>query len=146
MSNTNYEDDPDPITNPFYYAQNMDAFYESEMQKIQQEMKKDVINNQIKELPEKGVKKSKLSLKKTICKPTASTSACTSYVIRKETGKAHHVIKICIENFSDVISFDSNLNKTDISVQYLVKEHYDEIKNDTERLINKIVNKLSSVD
>lgn len=155
MSCINFEDDPDPITNPFYYAQNMDAYYEAEIQKIQNEMKekeeqlknvKDVIKES-KELPEKRKHKSKLSLKKTIFKPTASTSAAsTSYIIRSETGKARHLIKISIEDLTDFNVSSSDPIKKEICVQYLVKEHYDEIKNEADRLVSKIVQKLSSVD
>lgn len=153
MSCINFEDDPDPITNPYYYAQNMDAFYDAEIKKIQNEMKEDQMKKdndvikQSKELPEKGKPKSKLSLKRTICKPTASTSAAsTSYVIRSETEKAKHLIKISIEDLSDFLLPNSSLIKKEICVQYLVKEHYDEIKNDADRLISKIVKKLSSMD
>lgn len=146
-----YEDD-NPITNPFYYAQNMDAVYETEIQRLQKEMEEEQSRKNLeaststKEIAE-NKKKSKLSLKRTILKPETSTCAAgTSYVIRKETKKAHHIIKISIEEITGTDLCQTNINNTNISAQYLVKDSYDEILNDTEKLIGKIVKNLSSVD
>lgn len=152
MDNSFEDDDEDPITNPFYYAQNMDAVYETEIQKLQNEMrekqlKKDLEASTSNKETVENKKKSRLSLKKTICKPATSTStACTSYIIRKETRKAHRLIKICIEDIADTDLYTTNIKNANISVQYLVKDSYDEIFKDTEKLIGKIVKNLSSVD
>lgn len=146
MSSITFEDDTNPITNPFYYAQNMDAVYELEYQKLQNQLQEEQLKNieankHEKEAVENKKKKSRLSLKKTICKP-ASTSSCTSYVVRKESGKAHHLIKISIEDTGTLCGINSDIKN--VSVQYLVKDNYDDIMEDTERLISKVVKKISS--
>lgn len=151
MSSITFDDDPDPITNPFYYAQNMDAFYDAELQKMQKEvqeeqMKKNLeLNKPPKESSEKH-KKRKLSLKKSICKPSTSASEFTSYVVRQETAKAHHLIKISIEDLTNANFYETNLEKVNVSVQYIVKDSYDEIMSDTQKLISKVVKELSAVN
>lgn len=69
----------------------------------------------------------------------------SSYIIRKEPGKAHHLINISIHDMSDNASGRScnEHDSTRVSVQYLVRNNYDEIMDETEHLIEKIVKKIN---
>lgn len=145
------EDDFDPITNPFYYAQNMEEHYESEFQKLQKELDEKKTNestknndeNSHKEITLNKKKRTSLSLKKDLInKPSTSKS---SYVIRKEKEKALHLIKISIQNLNNANIHEIDTENPCVSVQYIVTDIYDSVMDDTENLINKIVKKLSAV-
>ncbi|KAH9645512.1 hypothetical protein HF086_017566 [Spodoptera exigua] len=69
-----------------------------------------------------------------------------SYVIRNEPGKCHHLINIAVYDLGGDtvpgINYCEN-NNARVSVQYLVKDYCDDIMDEIEYLIGKIVKKIS---
>lgn len=129
------------INNPFYGAQNLDEYLEKEEQKrmkaVEQKHNEAVENNNNLKM----IKKKNTSLKRKLPQLGTVISPDSSFVIRKNKGNAHHIIKI------EILEIDNedlgNSAKTNISVQYVVSENYDNMMDATENLINKIIKKLS---
>lgn len=134
----------DDVIKSFYFTQELagNNIEQSEFQENQQNKVKDTRERPIKVKNKKPKLTSKITLSKLLDAPS------TSYVIRKEPGKAHHLIKISICDLSD----NNLISRVDcsesgcacVNVQYLVKDNYDEIMNEAEYLVGKIVTKLSS--
>lgn len=133
----------DDVIKSFYFAQEHpgNTIEQTELHHQQKDNE-----NSRKEQPTKGKakNKSKSTFKNTLSK--LFTMPSSSYVLRKEPGKAHHLIKICIYNLSDsnVISNIDHCDSASVSVQYQVKDNHDEIMDETDYLVSKIVKKLSS--
>lgn len=98
----------------------------------------------------KDIKRKKCNInRKTIRK---SHTLPSSYVIRKETGKPHHLIKIqiydltrCVKDTKQNCEIDNDVvDSADVSIQYLVNDDYDDILDETEHLVGKIVKKISN--
>lgn len=121
---------PDIIFPSQYFdqdAQNIDAILEINDEHTLEPRPK-------KPMPMKIIKNKVLSKKKT--KPSSLSS---SFVIRNERENGKHLIKIIMRTIDN----SCEQSKPDVSVQYIVKDNFDDIRDSTERLINKIVNKLS---
>lgn len=134
----------DDVFKSFYCTQELagNNIEKSEFQENQQDKVKDTREEPIKIKNKKPKLTSKITLSKLLDAPS------TSYVIRKEPGKAHHLIKISICDLSDN-NLMSRVDRSDsdcacVNVQYLVKDNYDEIMDESEYLVGKIVKKLSS--
>lgn len=140
-------DDCDPITNPFYYAQDVDAYLADE-RNLEREIKnlKTESDNVEKKQSKPMKKKANLSLKKRNSvlstheeSPVAATSTA-SYVLKKHK-KGEYLIKLNIYDLrSDTVECEPPKNI--ISVQYVVEHKYDEIMYAADNLVDKIVKKL----
>lgn len=112
-----------------YYAQdaqNLDAIF-------------DINHEKPLELKEEKLMSKKNKNSHLTKKPKSLSSASSSFVIRNEREKGKHLIKIMVHSLQN----NCVQSEPSVSVQYLVKDSYDDILNSTERLINKIVNKIS---
>lgn len=124
----------DDVFNSYYFTQELPK-NKMEQVEFHQNQKHEEYDVNEKGIKEKDRKKSKLTSRNTVSKHSVIPS--TSYVIRNEPGKAHHIIKICV--------YDLSINESPcVDVQYQVKDNYDEIMSETDYLVNKIVKKISS--
>jgi hypothetical protein len=95
--------------------------------------------NSVQEV-KKPSKISKKSLKKMSSGITkACSSGLNSYII-KQSKKVLRLIQISISN----LELDNE--SEDVSVQYIIESEYDDVLNSTERLVEKIVKRLSNVN
>lgn len=128
----------DDVVKSFYFTKEVTGnnIEQTEFQENQQDKVNYTQERSIKRKNNKSKLNSKVTLSKLLDTPSSS------FVIRKEPGKAHHLIKISIYDLSD-----NNVDHSDsacVNVQYQVKDNYDEIMDETEYLIGKIVKKLST--
>lgn len=133
------------MNNPFYGAQDLDAILEREeenrLKALREQKNNETLENNTSLKTIK--KKNKLSLKKKLPKidHVISPAPDSSFVIRKNKAKGSHIIKI------EILEIDSkeqeNSAKTNLSVQYIVSDNYDNMMDATEDLINRIIQKLS---
>lgn len=125
----NLIDCPDPVLNPFYYAQDQESWYAEVAEKACEESRQQKIQ-------EKKIKKKKKS------KPFKNTS----FITRKEPGHIHRIIKIIVHDVEgrQMNEIDSDPDSASVNIQYLVRSDIDDIMSETEYLVAKIVKKLSS--
>lgn len=138
------DDDCNPITNPYYYAQNImaDSYINQE----------ETAENKVKPGSSKPMKKVNKNKKRIASKRKLESSlklssdppASSSYIIKKETRRAMQLIKINIlDLYGSELNNSSDIDSASVSVQYIVTDSYDDIADATKRLINKIVNKIN---
>lgn len=137
------------LGNPFLFAQDRESFYNTEAELAHQEYLNEKKEEQ-KSVETKDHKRKKSNINKKVMKkyPTQSSS----YVIRKETGIPHHLIKIliydltrCVKDNKQNCEIDYDVgDSADVNIQYLVKDDYDDILDETEHLVGKVVKKLSN--
>lgn len=137
-------DDINPITNPYYYAQDPLAGYSEAMQNLTSISTMQNVSSDSTTKRDQGSSK-KVKAKKRQISPTSSLILPTglrdnlNYVIRQEREKGRKLIKI------NVYDFEGDINDSDcpeISVQYVVYNNYDEIADATKSLITKILKKI----
>lgn len=124
----------DPIRYPFNFAQDNESYYAELAQAT-------CLEHQQPDKQTSSSKKRKLSKRKTITQSTSS-----SYVIRRQHEKGRRLIKICVYDLnSNGDTMDIDESEPNISVQYIVKDNYDNVMDSTETLINRIVTKIGEV-
>lgn len=130
-------DECNPITNPFYYAQDVDG-YVTKMLNDEKEMKEKTLQQkQIKVTKKRKLPESETSTLNNT--PRIEPRVYTSHVIKKYK-KAKKIIKIVVENLDSGES-----SEDEISVQYVVTGHYDDILEQTECLVGKIFKKITEI-
>lgn len=143
---SNYDDNDDPITNPFYYAQDVDGYAERQLAGLPVSSKPS--KNQEKNRGEKSEKVKRNASKR---HKHSSSPSSTEYIIRRNFGKrARSVIKINIyecKGSEDEHDFSDSENAS-LSVQYVSENNnnYDEIMDATKRLIKKICEKMHDLE
>lgn len=123
-------EDPDPVTNPFYYAQDRDSWDMEVAAKASEESRRE-------KAEERKLKKKK-----------SKSFKNSSFVMRKEQGQVRHLIKVMIYDSDgcNMEEIDTKTSNASVNVQYLVTSDYDDIMSETEHLVAKIVKKLSRPD
>lgn len=142
-------DDTYALGNPFLHAQDRETFYTTEAERAHQEYLNEKKEDE-KSVETKDLKRKKSNFNKKVIKK--SPTQTSSNVIRKETGKPHHLIKIHIydltrcdkDNEQNCIIYNDVGDSADVTIQYLVKDDYDENLDETEQLVGKIVKKISN--
>lgn len=121
-------EDSEPTTNPFYYAQDRQGWYDEVATKAREQ-------NRRQKSEEKNKKK----------KIRSNSLKNTSFIMRKETGNVRHLIKIIIHNLDgcNIDEINTESGNAAVNVQYLVTSAYDDIMDETEHLVSKVVKKLS---
>lgn len=126
-----------PITNPYYYVQNVDDYISKNYPTLfhsQADEKNPDVNKESGN--EAAAKKKKVIRRFT---RVTHTPANSSFVMKKSKQKGHRMIKIQIHDLSD--KEDSDDNPT-VSVQYIANQHYDEVLRLAESLVSKISKEL----
>lgn len=121
----------------FYSEGNYSTYFDDLVN--QRRQNEDLPNNQVA-----------ATLKKTKKRKLSSDSS-SSYIIRRNGSRGRYLIKLNVfdvkdkdcENVRDVINDNNNAC---VSVQYVVRENYDEVMDITETLIKKISNNLNDAD
>lgn len=120
----------DPVLNPFYYAQDRESWYA------------EVASTACEESRQQEIKKKKMKKKKNESKVLKNRS----FIMREEPGHIRRIIKIIIHDVDGrkMEDIDSDPESASVNIQYLVRNDLDEIMNETDYLVSKIVKKLSS--
>lgn len=138
------DDDYNPITNPYYYAQNIMDHPCLNLEEMTENKAKPGSSKSMKKV---NKNKKRIASKRKLESPVKLTSApqvSSSYIIRKETRRAMQLIKIdIIDLCGSELNNSSDIDSASVSVQYIVTDSYDDIANATTGLINKIVNKIN---
>lgn len=137
------ENDVNPITNPYFYAQDPLAGFPEILQEnpfASSHLKagETIPNLSSVKRTTKNKRKSSTTFRST--SPLIEQSNL-NYIIRKESEKGRKLIKIDMFDFTSENSDKNSMHK--ISVQYVVKGNYDEIEDTAKSLINKIVKKIN---
>lgn len=133
MSNFVEIDDTNPITNPFYYAQDVDGYLDRlEEQRVREQQQ-----------TASKSKDDQLSKPKKSKKRKSSTESLSTYIIRRKYNQTtRHLVKINIYEIKDQEA-DNDFSDSDnpsVSVQYIVEDgnHFNDIRDATNSLIKKI--------
>ncbi|CAK1590058.1 unnamed protein product [Parnassius mnemosyne] len=116
----NLIEDSNPITNPFYYAQDRQSWYDEVATKTCEQSRR--------EKSEEKIKKKKIK---------SNSLKNTSFIMRKETGDVRHLIQIIIHDLDDrnIDEINTESGNAAVNVQHLVTSAYDDIMDETEHLV-----------
>lgn len=128
--------DEDFIISPHFYSSQ--GNYKSYFDKIE---KNEKLRQQKRALNEQSRTKTKLKRKRE-CSLKSSSSA--SYIVRRDRSGARgrYLIKINIHELTECEDDCGDSDDASVSVQYIVREPFDEIMDATQGLVRKICNKL----
>lgn len=123
----NVIEDADPVTNPFYYAQDRDRW------------DMEVATKACEESRQQRAEAQRLKKKK------SKSFKNSSFIMRKEQGRVRHLIKIMVYDLNgrNMEEIDTENDNANVNVQYIVTSDYDDIMDKTDNLVSKIVQKLS---
>lgn len=119
--------DSDPIMNPFYYAQDRESWDIEVAATAREESRQQMAEER------RSKKKKNKSFKN------------SSFIMRKEQGHVRHLIKVMVYDLDgrNMEEIDIGLDNASVNVQYIVTSYYDDIMDETNHLVGKIVHKLS---